>query len=201
MAAMYFLFFTVPTLLQDPAPSGFGKTVFDSGLILFPATVMNMVFAPVAARVIRKRGPRLSILIGLTVDIIGFGLLYLYRATIPEILLDTIFVGAGISMMLVGIINVLLTSTPRENAGEATGMNTVFRDIGMSIAPAFGGALETMYTIKVTIGVKMINGVPYRIMEAFPDKTAYNYIYLIGVIFVILGFIFTALIKKTGTKS
>ena len=59
---------------------------------------------------------------GLTVDIIGFGLLYLYRATIPEILLDTIFVGAGISMMLVGIINVLLTSTPRENAGEATGM-------------------------------------------------------------------------------
>ncbi len=117
MAAMYFLFFTVPTLLQDPAPSGFGKTVFDSGLILFPATVMNMVFAPVAARVIRKRGPRLSILMGLTVDIIGFGLLYLYRATIPEILLDTIFVGAGISMMLVGIINVLLTSTPRENAG------------------------------------------------------------------------------------
>ena len=201
MAAMYFLFFTVPTLLQDPAPSGFGKTVFDSGLILFPATVMNMVFAPVAARVIRKRGPRLSILMGLTVDIIGFGLLYLYRATIPEILLDTIFVGAGISMMLVGIINVLLTSTPRENAGEATGMNTVFRDIGMSIAPAFGGALETMYTVKVTIGVKMVNGIPYKIMEAFPDKTAYNYIYLIGVIFVILGFIFTALIKKTETKS
>ncbi len=201
MAAMYFLFFTVPTLLQDPAPSGFGKTVFDSGLILFPATVMNMVFAPVAARVIRKRGPRLSILMGLTVDIIGFGLLYLYRATIPEILLDTIFVGAGISMMLVGIINVLLTSTPRENAGEATGMNTVFRDIGMSIAPAFGGALETMYTVKVTIGVKMVNGIPYKIMEAFPDKTAYNYIYLIGVIFVILGFIFTILIKKTGTKS
>ncbi len=201
MAAMYFLFFTVPTLLQDPAPSGFGKTVFDSGLILFSATVMNMVFAPVAARVIRKRGPRLSILMGLTVDIIGFGLLYLYRATIPEILLDTIFVGAGISMMLVGIINVLLTSTPRENAGEATGMNTVFRDIGMSIAPAFGGALETMYTVKVTIGVKMVNGIPYKIMEAFPDKTAYNYIYLIGVIFVILGFIFTALIKKTETKS
>ena len=201
MAAMYFLFFTVPTLLQDPAPSGFGKTVFDSGLILFPATVMNVVFAPVAARVIRKRGPRLSILMGLTVDIIGFGLLYLYRATIPEILLDTIFVGAGISMMLVGIINVLLTSTPRENAGEATGMNTVFRDIGMSIAPAFGGALETMYTVKVTIGVKMVNGIPYKIMEAFPDKTAYNYIYLIGVIFVILGFIFTALIKKTETKS
>ncbi|WMT50758.1 MAG: MFS transporter [Ferroplasma sp.] len=201
MAAMYFLFFTVPTLLQDPAPSGFGKTVFDSGLILFPATVMNMVFAPVAARIIRKRGPRLSILMGLTVDLIGFGLLYLYRATIPEILLDTIFVGAGISMMLVGIINVLLTSTPRENAGEATGMNTVFRDIGMSIAPAFGGALETMYTVKVTIGVKMVNGIPYKIMEAFPDKTAYNYIYLIGVIFVILGFIFTVLIKKTGTKS
>ncbi|MCL4311850.1 MAG: MFS transporter [Candidatus Thermoplasmatota archaeon] len=201
MAAMYFLFFTVPTLLQDPAPSGFGKTIFYSGLILFPATVMNIIFAPVAAKVIKKRGPKLSIIIGLVVDFIGFVLLYLYRATIPEILLDTMFVGSGISMMLVGIINVLLTSTPRENAGEATGMNTVFRDIGMSIAPAFGGALETMYTIKVTVGVKVINGIPHRIQEAFPDATAYNYIYLIGIIFVVLGFIFTALIKKNPVKN
>jgi MFS family permease len=201
MAAMYFLFFTVPTLLQDPAPSGFGKTIFDSGLILFPATLMNMVFAPVAAMVIKKRGPRLSIIIGLSVDVIGFSLLYLYRATIPEILLDTMFIGAGISMMLVGVINVLLTSTPRENAGEATGMNTVFRDIGMSIAPAVGGALETMYTIPVTVGVKIINGVPHKIFASFPDATAYNYIYLIAVIFLILGFIFTTFIKKTPIKS
>ncbi len=201
MAAMYFLFFTVPTLLQDPAPVGFSKTVFDSGLILFPATVMNMIFAPVAAKIIKRRGPRLSIILGLTVDLIGFGLLYLYRATIPEILLDTIFVGAGISMMLVGIINVLLTSTPRENAGEATGMNTVFRDIGMSIAPAVGGALETMYTIKVVIGVTVINGIPHAITAAFPDKTAYDYIYLIGVIFVVMGFLFTLLMKKTTAKN
>jgi EmrB/QacA subfamily drug resistance transporter len=201
MAAMYFLFFTVPTLLQDPSPTGFGKTVFISGLILFPATIMNMVFAPVAARIIRKRSARLSILLGLTVDVIGFALLYLYRATIPEILLDTMFVGAGIAMMLVGIINVLLTSTPREKAGEATGMNTVFRDIGMSIAPAVGGAIETIYTVNVTVGVKFINGLPVKIQEAFPDATAYNYIYLIGVIFVIFGFIFTALIKKNSSKN
>ncbi|AGO61808.1 MULTISPECIES: MFS transporter [Ferroplasma] len=201
MAAMYFLFFTVPTLLQDPSPVGFGKTVFYSGLIMFPATVMNMVFAPVAARIIKHRGPRLSIIIGLSVDIVGFWLLYLYRATIPEILLDTMFVGAGISLMLVGIINVLLTSTPRANAGEATGMNTVFRDIGMSIAPAVGGALETMYTLKVTVGVQIINGIPTKIQLPFPDSTAYNYIYLIGVIFVILGFIFTAFMKKTKIES
>ncbi|MEM0139971.1 MAG: MFS transporter [Ferroplasma sp.] len=196
MAAMYFLFFTVPTLLQDPSPSGFGKSIFDSGLILFPATVMNMIFAPVAAKIINKRGPKLSITLGLIVDFIGFFLLYLYRATIPEILLDTVFVGAGISLMLVGIINVLLTSTPRESAGEATGMNTVFRDIGMSIAPAVGGALETMYTVKVVVGVKIVQGIPYKIFESFPDTTAYNYIYLIGVFFVVMGFIFTALIKK-----
>ncbi len=196
MAAMYFLFFTVPTLLQDPSPTGFGKSIFDSGLILFPATVMNMIFAPVAARIIRKHSAKLSILLGLMVDFIGFFLLFMFRATIDEILLDTIFVGAGISLMLVGIINVLLTSTPRENAGEATGINTVFRDIGMSIAPAVGGALETMYTSPVVIGVKIVNGVPYKIMENFPDATAYNFIYLIGVIFVVFSFIFTLFIKR-----
>ncbi len=200
MAAMYFLFFTVPTLLQDPSPAGFGKTVLDSGLILFPATVMNMVFAPVAAKIIKKRSPKLSILIGLSVDFIGFVLLDLFRATIPEILFDTVFVGAGISLMLVGIINVLLTSTPREHAGEATGINTVFRDIGMSIAPAVGGALETMYTIPVIVRQVNVHGVMVNITSNFPDTTAYNYIYLIGVIFVLFGFIFTLLIKKTNKK-
>ena len=196
MSAMYFLFFTVPKLLQDPAPAGFGKTVFDSGLILFPATVMNMIFAPVAARVIRKKGPKPALLIGLTVDFIGFVLLFSFRSSIPEILFDTIFVGAGISMMLVGIINVLLTSTPREHAGEATGINTVFRDIGMSLAPAVGGALETMYTVPVVVAHADVHGAIVNITAKFPDSTAYNYIYLIGVIFVIFGFIFTLLIKK-----
>ncbi len=200
MAAMYFLFFTVPTLLQDPSPAGFGKTVLDSGLILFPATVMNMVFAPVAAKVIKKRGPRLAILIGLTVDFIGFVLLFSFRSNIPEILLDTMFVGSGISMMLVGIINVLLISTPKENAGEATGINTVFRDIGMSIAPAVGGALETMYAIPIIVGQIDVHGVMVKITSKFPDSTAYNYIYLIGVIFVVFGFIFTLLIKKPDKK-
>ncbi|KJE49629.1 multidrug transporter [Acidiplasma aeolicum] len=196
MAAMYFLFFTVPTLLQDPAPAGFGKSIIDSGLIMFPATVMNMLFAPVAARVIRRKGPKLAIFIGLTVDLIGFILLYLYRSSLLEILLDTMFVGAGISMMLVGIINVLLISTPREHAGEATGINTVFRDIGMSIAPAVGGVLETMYTVPVVVGEVDVNGILVAIKHGFPDATAYNYIYLIGVVFVIFGFIFTAFIKK-----
>ncbi len=199
MAAMYFLFFTIPTLLQDPKPAGFGKTILESGLVMLPATIMNMVFAPVAAKIIKARGPKLSIFLGLSTDLIGFLMLYSYRASVTEILVDTMFVGAGISLMLVGIINALLISTPKENAGEATGMNTVFRDIGMAIAPAVGGVLETMYTVPVVVGIGISNGVQYKITHNFPDGTAFDYIYLIGIIFVVIGFIFTALIKNNKT--
>ncbi len=201
MAAMYFLFFTIPTLLQDPKPVGFGKTILESGLVMLPATIMNMVFAPVAAKIIRAKGPKLSIFLGLSVDFIGFLLLYSYRASVMEILVDTMFVGAGISLMLVGIINALLISTPRESAGEATGMNTVFRDIGMAIAPAVGGVLETMYTVPVVVGAGISHGVQYKITHNFPDGTAFDYIYMVGIIFVVIGFAFTALIKNNKRET
>ncbi|SMD30983.1 MFS transporter [Picrophilus oshimae] len=203
MAAMYFLFFTVPTMLQDPSPSGFGKTILESGIIMLPATIMNMVFAPVAARVTTVRGPRLSIYIGLAINFFGFLLLLMARSSVIDILFDSMFVGAGISFMLVGIINVLLRSVPKERSGEATGMNTVFRDIGMSIAPAVGGAFETMYSIPVMLSAIPVNyaGLPLMpIYKSFPAPTAYNFIYLIGILFVVIGFLLTGFIKNPVNK-
>ncbi|AAT43944.1 MFS transporter [Picrophilus oshimae] len=203
MAAMYFLFFTVPTMLQDPSPSGFGKTILESGIIMLPATIMNMIFAPVAARVTTVRGPRLSIYIGLAINFFGFLLLLMARSSVIDILFDSMFVGAGISFMLVGIINVLLRSVPKERSGEATGMNTVFRDIGMSIAPAVGGAFETMYSIPVMLSAIPVNyaGLPLMpIYESFPAPTAYNFIYLIGILFVVIGFLLTGFIKNPVNK-
>ncbi|AGO60339.1 MFS transporter [Ferroplasma acidarmanus] len=205
MAGMYFLFFTVPTLLQDPAPSGFGKSIFTSGLIMLPATILAMVFAPVAARVTDARGPKISILIGLSVSFIAFILLILDRSTILDIIEAATVLGTGFSFVLVGIINLLLISTPKSKSGEATGMNTVFRELGMTIAPALGGTYETMYSVRVIIGLipYRFNGLPFiPITYGFPSATAYNFTYITGIIFLLFAVLLTTLIvEKKGDNN
>jgi EmrB/QacA subfamily drug resistance transporter len=205
MAGMYFLFFTVPTLLQDPAPSGFGKSIFESGLIMLPATILAMAFAPVAAKVTDSKGPKVSILIGLLISFGAFILLLIDRSTVLDIIKAVTILGTGFSFVLVGIINLLLVSTPKAKAGEAAGMNTVFRELGMTLAPAIGGTFETMYSIRVVIGSipYKFNGLPFiPITYGFPSATAYNFTYITGITFLLFAVLLTLLVEgKKGDNN
>ncbi|MEM0139091.1 MAG: MFS transporter [Ferroplasma sp.] len=205
MAGMYFLFFTVPTLLQDPAPSGFGRSILESGLIMLPATILAMVFAPLAARVTDRKGPKTAILIGLIVSFLAFLLLLAHRGSVLDIIEAAATLGSGFSFVLVGIINLLLISTPKSMAGEATGLNTVFRELGMTVAPAIGGTYETIYSVRVIIGLipYRFNGFPFiPITYSFPSQTAYNFTYLTGIIFLLFAVLVTLFIKdKKGEKN
>jgi EmrB/QacA subfamily drug resistance transporter len=204
MAGMYFLFFTVPTLLQDPAPSGFGKSIFESGLIMLPATILAMVFAPVAARVTDSQGPKTSILIGLVVSFGAFFLLLIHRGTVMDIIEAATILGSGFSFVLVGIINLLLVSTPKSKAGEATGLNTVFRELGMTVAPAIGGTYETMFSVRIIIGLipYRFNGFPFiPVTYGLPSQTAYDFTYITGIIFLLFAVLLTLLVEKKGDKN
>ena len=46
LAGMFFLFYSVPTLLEDPVPAGFGLSIVNAGLIMLPAAIVSMAFAP-----------------------------------------------------------------------------------------------------------------------------------------------------------
>ncbi|WP_337860836.1 MFS transporter [Ferroplasma sp.] len=205
MAGMYFLLFTVPTLLQDPAPSGFGKSIFESGLIMLPATIFAMLFAPLAAKITDSKGPKVAMLIGLSVSSLAFLILLVDRSTVTDIIIAATILGSGFSFVLVGIINLLLISTPASRAGESTGMNTVFRELGMTIAPAVGGTLETMYSEHVIIGLipYKFHGFPFiPVTYGFPSSTAYNFIYITGIIFILVAVLITTLVTgKIGDKN
>lgn len=199
LAALFFLFYSIPPLLQDPMPAGFGQTIFNSGLVLLPASILTMVFAPVAARITTNRGPKVSILMGSIILFLAYLGLIFNRGSITSISEDSAILGIGMSFIFVGVINILLISIPISRSGEATGMNVVFRNIGMSIAPAIGGVLETAYTQNVIVGY-----LPYRmgflplvpIMTSFPSTHAYDSIYLVGLAFLVAAIAFTLMMKN-----
>ncbi|AKA49123.1 multidrug transporter [uncultured archaeon] len=199
LAALFFLFYSIPPLLQDPSPAGFGQSIFRSGLVLLPASILTMVFASVAAKVTTNRGPKVAILIGSIILFFAYLGLLFNRGSIVSISEDSAILGIGMSFIFVGVINILLISIPVSRSGEATGMNVVFRNIGMSIAPAIGGVLETVYTTNVVVGY-----LPYKlgqlpvvpIMTSFPSTRAFDSIYLVGIVFLVAAIIFTLMMKN-----
>ncbi|WP_201796942.1 MFS transporter [Thermoplasma sp. Kam2015] len=199
MSGMFFLFYTVPSMLQDPEPAGFGVSIVESGLILLPAAILNMAFAPLAAKVTTNRGPKNAIIIGLIILLFSYLGLYYNRNSTISILEDASVMGMGISFIFVGVINLLLISVPKERSGESTGMNVVFRNIGTSLAPAIGGVLETLYVSYVIIGAIPGNfhGLPViPIMHSFPSSQAYDGIYIIGMAFVLIALVLSMFMKN-----
>lgn len=187
MTGMFFLFYTVPVLLQDPSPAGFGLTVFHSGLIMLPAAIASMIFAPLSAKITVNRGPKVTILIGGILLFLSYLALLFNRQDTLSILEDTTLLGMSLSFVFVGVINILLLSTPPKQAGVSTGMNVVFRNIGSAIAPAIGGVLLSTYVVPVLLGVYdyQIGGLPYLpIFYSFPSSKAFNYTYMIGLVFL-----------------
>lgn len=199
MAGMFFLFYTISPMLQDPPPAGFGTSIVESGLVTFPAAILNMAFAPVAAIITTNEGPKKAILIGTLILFLSYVALMFNRGSILAILEDSTILGMGLSFIFVGVINMLLISLPGGRAGEATGMNTVFRNLGGIIAPSIGGVLETTYTANVIIGVIPFSGSPFGlfpIIHGFPSYTAFTYIFGVGILFLVTSLVLTALMKS-----
>jgi MFS family permease len=199
MSAMFFMFFTVPPMLEDPIPAGFSETVLTAGLSMLPAALTAMGFAPVSALVTRNRGPKTSILIGNSLIFVAFIAFYFNRASVTAILENATLVGVGMSFVFVGVINILLLSTPQSEAGASTGMNVVFRNIGSAIAPAVGGVLETtfvQYAIVAYMPGKIAGLSFIPLFEKFPSAEAFNNVYLVGIGFLIASIISAVMMKN-----
>ena len=191
MAALFFLFYSVVVLLEDPAPAGFHLSVINTSLIMVPPLIVSIAFVPLCARITKTRGPKVTILIGTATLFISYVGLYLYRSSPLAIMEDGIILGSGLAFIFVGVINILLVSIPKSESGAATGMNVVFRNIGSAIAPAISGVLETMYVTSIVYHTPI--GI---IVKEFPSHQAYNYIDLIGMAFLAVSVIFTLLMKN-----
>jgi MFS family permease len=182
-------------ILEDPSPAGFNLSIISAGLIMLPAAIVSMAFAPLSAMITRKKGPKITILIGTIVLFISYIGLYFYRASPLDLLEDATLVGVGLSFIFVGVINILLVSTPRSESGASTSMNVVFRNIGSVIAPAVSGVFETMYVTNIVFRTPLGN-----ITRAFPSYQAFSYIYLTGMAFLAISVVFTFLMKNAVYK-
>ena len=176
--SMFTVFQTIPILVQNPQPNGFGGDPISAAQVQLPFALIILVFGTASGFIITRLGSMKTIIIGTVVGAIGFFALEIFHSTEFILSLNLGIVAIGISLSSVGAQNVIILSIPRQNSGMSLGMTTFLRILGSSIAPAVAGMLLQQYQYTVNIG---------GTMKSFPSSEAYNLIFLIASILSIIS--------------
>jgi DHA2 family multidrug resistance protein len=139
MATMFLLPLFMQTLL------GFSAT--DAGFAMMPRVFVMLVATPIVGKIYNAVSPRIVIAIG--VLFIAMGAWDMSHFTLESGQGDIIFAimtqGVGFSCLFVPLSTVALTAIPRHKMADATGLNSLFRQVGGSIGLAIGATLLTRY--------------------------------------------------------
>ncbi|MCY1015728.1 DHA2 family efflux MFS transporter permease subunit [Pyxidicoccus sp. MSG2] len=147
MASMFLL----PLFMQELL----GFTATQSGLALMPRTLVMMVMMPIVGRLYRRIPPRALILTGVVLT--GLGAFQMSHFSLQTGTNNIIFAialqGVGFSLLFVPLSTVALSKVPRERMADATGLNSLLRQVGGSIGLAIFATLLSRFTVHATAAV------------------------------------------------
>jgi DHA2 family multidrug resistance protein len=133
-AMLMSLTFLLPLFMQEVL----GFTATQSGLALMPRTLIMMVFTPFVGKIYNKVSPRLVVAFGVVLFVIGAYQMSHYTLDTSQggVVMALLIQGAGFSCLFVPLTTVALTSIPRHKMTDATGLNSLVRQIGGSVGLA-----------------------------------------------------------------
>jgi EmrB/QacA subfamily drug resistance transporter len=183
---MFSLFFALTYYSQLPTQGGFGLGLSptQSGLTLAPSTLGMLVGGPLVGRLTQRSGPKPVLLLGSGLSVVGLALFLFNRATSFDVAVDLVVALAGVVSIIVPIVNMLAISLPRETIAVGLGMNTMLRNLGGAIGPVIATVIMATYTSQYFATVQ---GHSIPTGQYLANATAFNYIFAIGIAFMVLA--------------
>lgn len=143
MATMFLLPLFMQTLL--------GFTATEAGFALMPRVFVMMAAMPIVGRIYNAVSPRIVIALG--VLLVAWGAYDMSHFTLVTGRGDIIWAlttqGVGFACLFVPLSTVALSSIPRHQMADATGLNSLFRQVGGSIGLAIGATMLTRFGAQV----------------------------------------------------
>jgi DHA2 family multidrug resistance protein len=138
-AMLMSLTFLLPVFMQEVL----GFTATQSGLALMPRTLIMMVVTPFVGRIYNKVSPRLVVATGVVLFAISAYQMshYTLDTGAAGIVAALLIQGTGFACIWVPLTTVALTSIPRAKLSDATGSNSLVRQIGGSVGLAIFATL------------------------------------------------------------
>jgi MFS family permease len=189
--AMFMVFQTIPILVRNPGPIGFGEDAISTGKVQLPFAIVLLIFGPTSGIIVSKLGSLKPIMLGAIITAAAFIGLLLFHST--ELLVSTnlAILSTGLSLTSVGAMNVIILSTPRQFSGISLGMTLLMRIIGSAVGPALAGMY--MQTHQSLLNV-------HGIAQYFPSAASFNMIFVSAVLFSIVSIVLAIILRQMVMK-
>ncbi|MFE2054931.1 MFS transporter [Streptomyces sp. NPDC059446] len=139
--AFYAVSLVLPQLLQLPASTGYGlgQSMVVAGLCVAPLGLTMMFVAPLYARISARRGPKISLMLGMLVIAVGYGAGLGLMSAAWQTVIIAVVLGAGIGLAYSSLPALIIGAVDASETGAANGLNTLMRSIGTSLSSAVIG--------------------------------------------------------------
>jgi DHA2 family multidrug resistance protein len=146
-AVMFAILMSITFLLPVFMQELLGFTATQSGQALMPRALAMMVGIPIVGRLYNKVKARILILIGISLVALSTYLMSLYTldTSARTVVVAIIIQGLGFSSLFVPLTAVALSTIPRFRLADATGLNSLLRQIGGSLGLAAFATLLPKY--------------------------------------------------------
>jgi DHA2 family multidrug resistance protein len=143
--------FLLPVFMQDLL----GFTATQSGMALMPRVLAMMVCMPIVGRIYNLVSPRIVIAVGVVFFAIGaVAMSHFTLATSARNIVGAIAIqGVGFACLFVPLTTTALASIPRHLMADATGLNSLLRQVGGSIGLAAFATLLARFSVVAKAGV------------------------------------------------
>ncbi len=189
--SMFMVFQTIPILVRNPEPLGFGEDAIKAGHVQLPFAVVLLVFGASSGFIISKLGSLKAIIGGSIVTAISFFSLLTFHSSESLISANLALLSVGLSLTSVGAMNVIILTTPKEFIGISLGTTMLIRIVGSSIGPAVAGMYMQTHQSPIDIG---------GIMQTFPSLVSFDMIFLTAVLLSIVSIALALLLRMRVMK-
>jgi MFS family permease len=148
-SAMISTFVLVPQLAQLPKGGeiGFGLSATDAGLLLAPGGIASLLIAPFVGRIGETSGSKTPFLAGCLIVVGALFGLAVDHHSIGLVILWSCLVSVGSGAAFAAIPNLIVTAVSDRETGEATGVNTIMRNIGSAIGAQIAGSIIATHVL------------------------------------------------------
>ena len=189
--SIFMVFQTIPILVRNPEPIGFGEDAISAGKVQLPFAIVLLIFGPTSGFIVSKLGSLKPIIFGTFITTIGFIGLLMFHSTELLVSANLVVLSTGLSLSSVGAMNVIILSTPRQFSGISLGMSSLMRIVWASIGPALAGMyMQTNQTLFNVDGI----------MNYFPSSMSFDLIFLSAVIVSTISIALAIILRQRVTK-
>ncbi len=137
-SVMFVILFAVTFLLPLFMQTLLGFTALQAGLALMPRTLIMFITTPLIGKFYNKVSPRLVVGFGIVMFAISAWQMsrFTLDTSVGDIVASLLIQGLGFSCLFVPLATVSLTSIARSRLTDATGLNSLLRQIGGSMGLA-----------------------------------------------------------------